>query len=192
MYLNECVKKYNYLVCFYQGLAVFFGKSEGLRREVVRDVLNQIHDIQAWMKSQTDWAFYASSLLLVYEGDRNIHSDTEPPQKTRKTEDKAASIDTNDESNTGDVNGLSDNSAAAQKTCTSATKSKSEIKGDTSETQGTKAVNLPPPPSSNNKPLSDVRMIDFAHVFPSNKTDDNYLDALNSVVKYLTQLLETD
>ena len=37
--------------------------------------------------------------------------------------------------------------------------------------------------------VSDIRMIDFAHVFPTDTTDENYLSGLNSLIKYFERLL---
>ena len=42
---------------------------------------------------------------------------------------------------------------------------------------------------SNNRPLVDVRLVDFAHVFPSNEPDENFLFGLRWFIKYLETLI---
>ncbi|XP_064605476.1 inositol polyphosphate multikinase-like [Liolophura sinensis] len=60
---NEVVEK---------GLAVFFSGQNGIRRDAVWCVLAKLHQIEAWFESQTQLAFYASSLLLMYEGNSQL------------------------------------------------------------------------------------------------------------------------
>ncbi|KAI0982486.1 hypothetical protein GJ496_007480 [Pomphorhynchus laevis] len=47
--------------------------------------------------------------------------------------------------------------------------------------------------SSFNKPVVDVRLIDFVHVYPNEnpgKADENFLYGLNSLINYLESLLQ--
>lgn len=46
----------------------FSGQLGGIRRDAVRCTLAKLHQIEAWFEAQSQLAFYASSLLLIYEG----------------------------------------------------------------------------------------------------------------------------
>ena len=92
-----------------------------MRRDVISEVLGHLYKVRDWFMEQKQWSFYASSLLIVYEGDTSVsHS-----------------------------NGIDEKSHTS-----------------------------PADVGSRSSDLVDVRMIDFAHAFPIDHHDDNYLFGL--------------
>lgn len=102
--------------------------------------VQQIKKIKDWFDKQTQFAFFASSLLIVYEGKPDQTTQTNNNVQTKPTEN----------------NGKEHSSS-------------SDSRSD---------------PAS----LVDVRMIDFAHVFPAEAKDENYLYGLNNLIKYLEKM----
>ncbi|KAL5018443.1 hypothetical protein ScPMuIL_004165 [Solemya velum] len=51
------------------GVGKFFGLDHHLRKDVIKALLEKLQLIQDWFDTQTELAFYASSLLVVYEGE---------------------------------------------------------------------------------------------------------------------------
>jgi hypothetical protein len=56
------------------GLSHFFNNGKYIRRDVLIATIAKLENILLWMKSQVDFHFYCSSILVVYEGDINIDS----------------------------------------------------------------------------------------------------------------------
>ncbi len=105
------------------------------------ECVKKIKKVKDWFEKQTQLAFFASSLLIVYEGNPDHAKQTNNNVQTKPTEDNGKEH--------------------------SATSSNSRTD-----------------PAS----LVDVRMIDFAHVFPAESKDENYLYGLNNLIKYLEEL----
>ncbi|TRY55869.1 hypothetical protein DNTS_029120 [Danionella cerebrum] len=111
------------------GLMQFFHNGQDLRRRTISLIIEKIQNILHWFLSQSQLHFYASSLLLVYEG-----------------------------AYTPDHHERSLNS-----TC-----------GSTGEME---------------EEAVEVKMIDFAHVFPSDCADEGYIYGLRSLLDTLEQIL---
>ncbi|KAL8604239.1 hypothetical protein ACOMHN_014807 [Nucella lapillus] len=62
------------------GLGKFFGMESGhLRKDVVRAVLEKLHRIERWFQVQRTFAFYSSSLLIIYSSqDHQPHASSNP------------------------------------------------------------------------------------------------------------------
>ena len=110
--------------------------------------------IQKWFEKQKQFAFFASSVLIVYEG---------LPDK-QNTQNGSKSSEPNDTPS-------ADKGAKAKDDVT---------KGSSEDTE------------KSNKPLVDVRMIDFAHVFPATAVDENYSYGLESLINYLRKLVKEE
>ena len=126
-------------------------------RRVVPLLLTRLQAVLDWFRKQRRFAFFASSLLLVYEGAVDRWT-------SERTQDGTATSCDGDNVEPGaqlvDVRMIDGTATSCD--------------GD----------NVEP-----GAPLVDVRMIDFAHVFPSQDRDDNYIDGIESLVKYLHRLL---
>ena len=110
--------------------------------------------IQKWFEKQKQFAFFASSVLIVYEGLLD----------KQNTQNGSKSSEPND-------------TPSADK----GAKEKDDVtKGSNEDTE------------KSNKPLVDVRMIDFAHVFPATAVDENYSYGLESLINYLRKLVKEE
>nr|KAG5692684.1 hypothetical protein BaRGS_028484 [Batillaria attramentaria] len=113
--------------------AIFFGLGRGgLRKDVVKALLVKLRRLEAWFLTQKQLAFYASSILIVYNKGR---------------------VPVAGGPSTGRADG-------EPRTC------------------------------ADDHPLVELRMIDFAHVFPGTGIDQNYLFGLQKLISYLEQLLD--
>ncbi len=137
--------------CFpFSGLQVFFSPGGNLRQDVVSACLDKLLLIQQWFDKQTQFAFYASSVLIVYDG-------AIPAARTR----------------TG-AHDAQNGSEAPDSEQPATNESKSNTSNDD---------------ASNDSVPVEVRMIDFAHVFPTQTVDENYAFGLGSLIKYLRRLV---
>eukprot|EP00667_Euglena_gracilis_P005877 EG_transcript_5919 len=50
----------------------FFRSSGGVRRDVLRCILGKLHRLLQHMERQTEWLFYTSSLVMMYDGDQTV------------------------------------------------------------------------------------------------------------------------
>eukprot|EP00668_Euglena_longa_P000726 GGOE01000876.1.p1 GENE.GGOE01000876.1~~GGOE01000876.1.p1 ORF type:complete len:465 (-),score=58.69 GGOE01000876.1:300-1694(-) len=48
----------------------FFSSPRGLRQDVLRSILGKLHRLQRHIERQTEWLFYTSSLVMMYDGDQ--------------------------------------------------------------------------------------------------------------------------
>ena len=145
---------------------MFLNNDMAVYQHVIPLFLQRLHMVLDWMLKQRKFVFYASSLLLVYEGAMcRCSRDSRENRTTTFTEGE---------------NATRTDSAKHDGTCCDATvahhvwecsKHHVVMEGETSDQ------------------YVDVRMIDFAHVFPSGDRDDNYIEGVESLVKYLNRLL---
>lgn len=169
---------------------MFFGiGSTSLHRCIVHSLLKQLSNIRHWFIAQRCYHFYASSLLLVYEGD----IDTEPKHCRRCQEVNNVEIKQEIDSSQYICNG--DVRATAGATSTSAAvcerpsgpvvHQSSAVPNDvTSQSSAYTGI------SQIDRTYADVRMIDFAHVFAANcSKDDNYIFGLDNLIKLLERIL---
>lgn len=154
---------------FFAGLAKFFHNGEELRKDAISLSIHKIRNILGWFEGQKQLHFYASSLLFVYEGSLHTtnaknRSEALKGQKLNqaKPEDKSTSC--------GQVNCSSIHEAIH---------SVWKVNGyGPHSLNGTKEENV------------EVRMIDFAHVFPCDSSDDSYMYGLRSLLCVLEQILQ--
>ena len=133
---------------------MYFSLDGKLCTDVVNTTLEKLLLIQKWFEKQKQFAFFASSVLIVYEG---------LPDK-QNTQNESKSSGTND-------------TPSADK----------DAKADDDVTKGSNED-----VEKANKPSVDVRMIDFAHVFPATAVDENYSYGLESLINYLRKLVKEE
>ncbi|KAK3610717.1 hypothetical protein CHS0354_028111 [Potamilus streckersoni] len=171
-----------------KGLGAFFNLQQCLRRDAIQVLLEKLREIESWFASQTMFSFYASSLLLVYEGDMPYNNYLSPCIQCHSKEDSgcgssgcgSTELDQNEDSSgctcesdkTDDISSISiENSSSVIST------SLNDIKTESSE-------------DLHNDAIADVRMIDFTHVFSQGEIDENYLFGLRNLIRNLEMLLE--
>ena len=194
----------------------YFGLQNGkLRKDVINVLLVKLRKLKSWFERQRKFSFVASSLLFIYEGgpitDRSSKQNSRADLTSGNDEVKSSIRDevsdraalkrkstsptsfdqsSNDELSTDTCGGDS------SKCCTK--KLKLEVKSDLNEDHRIPLEECQAKPFNNlkdldfNSKLADVRLIDFAHVFPSTDIDDNYLFGLNNLIHFLEELLCLD
>lgn len=65
-----------------KGLKLFFSQDSKIRNDVLQMVLSGIQNINDFFHGQREFAFYSSSLLIIYEGDKG-QSSLEPVADVR-------------------------------------------------------------------------------------------------------------
>lgn len=191
--------KYSVLhLLFFAGLARFFHNGEDLRKDAISLSIHKIRNILHWFEGQKQLHFYASSLLFVYEGSLPIanaknRSEALTGQKHRQAEPENKSnahlTSSKMKSSCGQVNSSSIleaihymrnvngfGSHSPHHLADMEAKTNTVVEGKSSD--GGKEENV------------EVRMIDFAHVFPSDSSDDGYIYGLRSLLFVLEQLLQ--
>lgn len=186
---------------FFAGLARFFHNGEELRKDSISLSIYKILKILSWFESQKQLNFYASSLLFVYEG--SFHKTntkyrskalTGPKHRQAKQENKSTAYSTSlklksscgqDCSSFIDViypkkaNGFEPYSLhhqAKEMAADMEPQTNTSAEGKSSDREKEENV--------------EVRMIDFAHVFPSDRSDDGYIYGLRSLLFFLEQILQ--
>lgn len=192
------------------GLSQFFHNGERLRKDVIHQCICKVRNILRWFENQTQLHFYASSLLFVYEGACSLpspvehinnnnnnndcpshlypprgHSSISHPVKCslgrggiyeclHATNHNGARLHNTHPIVLGQKNGheevgrkMEDNREMMEK----GTNGCRQL----SECEGTSGV--------------EVRMIDFAHVFPSQSSDEGYMHGLRNLLSTLESIL---
>ncbi|XP_036428099.1 inositol polyphosphate multikinase [Colossoma macropomum] len=177
------------------GLSKFFFNGDVLRKDAITASIIKVQKILLWFEGQSQLNFYASSLLFVYDGVPSASPRMLSPEEktTARTLEK---IDGVLEYNNNIDQSLSTMYSLHKKGCTS---SHHQAKQDNSKWQ----------PNGNRSPIQleakgqdkpgeadlsaadvEVRMIDFAHVFPSEVQDHGYIYGLRNLLKVLQEILE--
>lgn len=150
------------------GLTRFFHNGENIRKDAISLIISKIQSILRWFESQTQLHFYASSLLLVYEGSPHRVNGTKHMRVESRcnhgslTRSGRAFIQpyytdlAHDIQSERNING----------TCG----------GNAEEDSLEEGV--------------EVKMIDFAHVFPSDCPDESYMYGLRNLLANLEQILK--
>ena len=198
---------------YFSGLGTYFNIQQGLRKDAIEVLLNKLYKIRRWFKSQRMFNFYASSLLMVYEGDtqeNNFYSpcndcdksdcgySTTDSLRTDSTENFSSAADN---ASSATLNGTAlnsaDNGSSEQNDTASSGVGSSGQVDDLSSTASVSDISVDTPSPSHSSSLSahdailaDVRMIDFTHVFFVDEEDDNYLFGLNNLISNLESLLK--
>jgi len=187
---------------YFSGLGTYFNIKHGLRKDAIKVILEKLKDIEQWFLTQRKHAFYASSLLVVYEGDMQ-HNDLfmscnqcnngDCKCSTSSASHHTMSLDTADNTSSGATDSTDltssevDTELSDQTDGSSMTASVSSISVDA---QSCSINNLPV--NNHNAGLADVRMIDFTHVFNVEDSDENYLYGLQNLISHMQQLLDLD
>jgi inositol-polyphosphate multikinase len=194
---NDKLKTRSSLCCFFcVGIAAFFDSGKAFQPALVSAFLRRLSVIESWFNSQTALQFFASSLLLVY--DREALSSVDVPV--------APIIPNGDHQSLADRNrthvaGSTDADTLVSLENGSHLSTNSDSSRSIKEMSARNGLlcdrNTSPAESSTSHDDAwydkhvDVRMIDFAHVFPSDTFDSNYLVGLHSLVSYFKQLTPT-
>jgi hypothetical protein len=166
-------------VIFLSGIAAFFTTGELFRPALITAFLRRLTKIESWFLEQSSMQFFASSLLLVYDVQAismSVAQDVVPLGGSDEI--------LNNETFDGHCNSFSN-------------------KSDLPESDNRNGLGPVPATSLCESSTAstgydefwfdrhiDVRMIDFAHVFPSttSSVDTNYLTGLRSLISYLSRL----
>ncbi|XP_060589469.1 inositol polyphosphate multikinase-like isoform X1 [Ruditapes philippinarum] len=187
-----------------KGLGTYFSIKHGLRKDAIKVLIEKLKEIEKWFETQRRFSFYASSLLMIYEGDTQQNdyytpcnqchtgdcmcsmADSEQTDSTDQS-DNASSRGTENTDLTSSETVLSemDTASSSRTDNSSLTASVSNISVDTQSTSGNPGVN------NHNAILAEVRMIDFTHVFNVEEQDDNYLYGLKNLISNMQQLLDS-
>lgn len=157
------------------GLSRFFHNGRELRRHAVSLIISKIRSILRWFESQTQLHFYASSLLLVYEGsphtiNNSKHTPADPGTEHQQGEPQSSLTHSHPychhvqlERNGNGKHGGS-------------------VEEQDEEMWDRKQFGL--------EETVEVKMIDFAHVFPSDSPDESYKYGLKNLLSTLEQILK--
>uniref|UniRef100_A0A673G2B2 Kinase n=1 Tax=Sinocyclocheilus rhinocerous TaxID=307959 RepID=A0A673G2B2_9TELE len=172
------------------GLTRFFHNGQELRRHAVSLIISKIQSILRWFESQTQLHFYASSLLLVYEGS---------PHRVNGSKHKPAEPGT--EHQQGEPQSNSNNSHETLSFQSSLTHShpychdvqherNANGKCGGSVAEKDEEIGMGDKKQFGQEEAVEVKMIDFAHVFPSNNPDESYMYGLRNLLSTLEQILK--
>ncbi|XP_036402870.1 inositol polyphosphate multikinase-like [Megalops cyprinoides] len=185
------------------GLAKFFHNGSTLRKDAISASIQRVREILRWFEGQSQFHFYASSLLFVYEGS--------PSGKTNAP--KTGRVNGGVTVNNNNIRGVSpaENSQGLPNT---SRLQKGDFAHNTCECPQDNGVRKCGPqislqlPNGNSLGIRsemeespggpglltcsgvEVRMIDFAHVFPSKMPDEGYIFGLRSLLSGLQQILD--
>lgn len=226
------------------GLGKFFGLQDGgLRKDVLEELIHKLQEIESWFLVQKRYAFYASSLLIVYSNQRscsvtasntqplvNVKNESPHPGVKRKREQEPWE-DENDreikvmrstdgpqpsdghQSKTDTFPDSNGDHSSLQKQKVSSTLEEETTSKEEKESQlchsgqqdgldihkesqpcgsgqqvGLDVNNRRAKEDGDRVPLVQIKMIDFAHVFPSSSKDENYLFGLQKLIRMLKDL----
>ncbi|KAL3877362.1 hypothetical protein ACJMK2_035084 [Sinanodonta woodiana] len=171
-----------------KGLGAFFNLKQCLRRDAIQVLLEKLREIESWFSSQTMFSFYASSLLLVYEGDMPYNNYLSPCIQCHSKEDSgcgssgcgSTELDQNEDSS-----GCTFESDKTDETSSISLENSSSV-----ISTSLNDIKMEPSDDLHNDAIADVRMIDFTHVFSQGEIDENYLFGLRNLIRNLEMLLE--
>lgn len=156
--------KFNFIYIFFAGFGKFFSLDGVMQKEVIKDVIERLEEILKWFNKQRTYNFFASSILIVFDGDVSISSS--------KTSSSSSDLKVADDCCNGDTDSIIENDY-------------SELISKDSE--DSKKFS----PSESVHPKVQVRMIDFAHVYRIPDEDDNYIFGLKHLIYDLHRLLKS-
>ncbi|XP_061564602.1 inositol polyphosphate multikinase-like [Cololabis saira] len=193
------------------GLARFFHNGVRLREDAVLASIHKVQRILRWFDSQQQLAFYASSLLFVYEGLPSSGTGPGPGTAVTPAGDQNP---VQDREEVAEFNNNIETAAPPSWDCSRAAAvvyANNRKCGDQHCREGNRPAhenrNLPPPPAEATDAAAaerlagrerrdepgtadvEVKMIDFAHVFPSDRHDGGYVFGLKHLLTVLEQIL---
>ncbi|KAM6951587.1 inositol polyphosphate multikinase [Aplochiton taeniatus] len=204
------------------GLSKFFHNGCCLRKDVVLASMLKIQRILRWFSSQRQFTFYASSLLFVYEGLPSSSSPSPcSPLSDKNTTTAMMSSAANGEEGEGlrqegvrreQERVLEFNNNIRVTDCGLEARYANHRKGGCArghhhgngealtatttaaleEGEDNVAWKTCPPQPNGNGTEAEVKMIDFAHVFPSDSQDQGYVYGLKRLLLVLEQVLHAE
>lgn len=146
----------------FTGLTRFFHNGENIRKDAIYLIISKIQSILRWFESQTRLHFYASSLLLIYEGSPHGFNGTKH-MRVKSQCNHGSSYRTHSQPYWTDL----PHDIQSERNINGGS-----VKEDSLEEQ------------------VDVKMIDFAHVFPSDGPDESYMYGLRNLLGNLEHILK--
>ncbi|XP_016311980.1 inositol polyphosphate multikinase isoform X2 [Sinocyclocheilus anshuiensis] len=166
------------------GLSRFFHNGQELQRHAVSLIISKIRSILRWFEIQTELHFYASSLLLVYEGS---------PHTINKSKHKPADPATEHQQGEPQSKALSFQSSLTHSRpyCHDIQHERNTNgkHGGSIEEQD-EEIGMGDKKQFGQEETVEVKMIDFAHVFPSDSPDESYMYGLRNLLSTLEQILK--
>ena len=183
------------------GFARFFNNGYGIRNEVVNSCIKKLQPIIEWTKQQRLFAFYASSILVIFEGafdkcdcsdikdEVQIRTSGSPIQDTQDISEHYAERESEGAASGTSAVLSSEASKYPIKDGATSNTSKTGNQGPSTKFHQTNSVEKSKGCSCKR---AEVKMIDFARVFPIDKLDTNYLEGLISLMGHFEQLLQAE
>ncbi|KAG9341804.1 hypothetical protein JZ751_018526 [Albula glossodonta] len=198
-------------------LAKFFHNGKSLRKDAISVSIQKVQEILRWFESHREFHFYASSLLFVYEG--SLQENTQDAPKAVGANGGARENNNNNRIHvSGSAEIAKATVVPEQALSTAQTKGTCQPdtpchepcnKGDSAVRKRNAQISLE---QANGNKISgqrgqegrglsqhcsvrgrchvDVRMIDFAHVFPSETRDEGYIYGLKSLLSVLQEIMD--
>ncbi|XP_078479774.1 inositol polyphosphate multikinase-like [Lampetra planeri] len=166
------------------GLAEFFSNGVGLRKDAVSASIHRVQHILRWFESQRQLVFYASSLLFVYEG---LPSSVSSPPFSLLRGGPIIGPKAGDTGWGGVGRARQDGTSQKEEVAESNNNNiQAAMPWDYSTIYANHRKGGHPPLGGAEV---EVRMIDFAHVFPSETHDHGYIYGLRHLLTVLEQIL---
>lgn len=167
---------------FKDTLRLFLNFHIGICRPLILAILNELWSIQKWCKTQTSIHLYSSSILIIYDAKRLkqflIQNNN---RKNIKNCMNTNGSNLYDYTLPSEINNKTKNEFKNLTHCTN-------LKNTTHNGHSNNEQNI----IENFEFSSYVKMIDFAHAFPSedHKIDSNYLFGIENLVRIFEEFLE--
>uniref|UniRef100_A0A669B6C7 Kinase n=1 Tax=Oreochromis niloticus TaxID=8128 RepID=A0A669B6C7_ORENI len=155
------------------GLSKFFHNGVSLRKDAVAASIHRVQRILRWFESQHQLTFYASSLLFVYEGLPSSFSSSSLSSLLKEVA----------EYNNNNIQVAEHWDYSLDTVYSNRRKGEDGHRGDDG------AVSAVSGDGAKGQGEVEVRMIDFAHVFPSESQDHGYIYGLKRLLTVLEQIL---
>jgi 1D-myo-inositol-tetrakisphosphate 5-kinase/inositol-polyphosphate multikinase len=191
-----------------EALALFFSDGRLLRRRVILSVIHELERMLQWMMSQTDYHFYCSSILIVYEG--AIFKDDEIAVTREHSSSDCFLEHASDMKSKCNEHTIFRNSRANKRQCANnqtlngqeghgmvgtdnGIREEKEGEEDDDDDGENEELGFIYDAGSTHGGKSNVRvsLIDFAHTLPSpdGSVDEDYIYSLKSLLKHLHDLI---
>ncbi|XP_073691279.1 inositol polyphosphate multikinase-like [Garra rufa] len=172
------------------GLTRFFHNGRELRRHAVSLIISKIRSILHWFESQTQLHFYASSLLLVYEGSPHTINGSRHKPADSGTEHQQGEPQSNS-NNPHETLSFQSSLTHSHPYCHNVQHERNANgKRGGSVEEEDKEIGMGDKKQFGQEEAVEVKMIDFAHVFPSNCPDESYMYGLRNLLSALEQVLK--
>ncbi|KTF75466.1 hypothetical protein cypCar_00035745 [Cyprinus carpio] len=165
---------------------------DAIKEDAITASILRVQKILQWFEAQSRFNFYASSLLFVYEG---VYEGVSQTLRESPTAPEACEQNNNINQSLSNMYSLhkkscgrshhqanQDNGVWSSSQQPNGNRSLARLEEDRKESKS----------EAGQETVSDVevKMIDFAHVFPSDVPDQGYIYGLKNLLKVLHQILE--